>query len=182
MLLEDSDCKARWYTDSLSLCVFSSNTDCKKIVFYFLWFISHHARPSAICLEVLPARPRRACVKFWPTFLKIARGWRHLAKRVSVAWRRGREFFWGRDWGGGHSCQPLLTANRYPRIHRDSHGSAAPSQWRRAIGESGRVRRREENNRWCSRRLLFVGRRDAALVDGLLRANQSDPWDSAVER
>lgn len=42
-------------------------------------------RPSTMPRPAKLARPRRACVPFWPTFLKIALGWRHSAKRVWVA-------------------------------------------------------------------------------------------------
>lgn len=98
---------------------------------------------------MLPASSRRACIIFWPTFLKIAPGWRHLAKRICRLASDGGE---GGGGGGGeaHSCQPLRTANRNSYIQQHSHGSAAPSQWRREKWESGCVHRQEGNNRWRS--------------------------------
>lgn len=152
----------------------------------------HHINPpSATCFEVLPAGPRRACIKFWPTFLKIARGWRHFAKRVSVAWRRegrrvkerwvgGGVLFLEGGPGGVGSCQPLRTANRCPRIRQDSHGSAALSQWRGEIGESGYGRRREENNQWRSPPLFFVI--FFLFFDRVRRTNENAPWHSAEEK
>lgn len=67
-------------------------------------------------------------------------------------WEKGRgdgggeEVLFLEGGRGGHSCQPSRAANRHSGLHRVSHGSAAPSQWRAGTGESGRVCRREENN------------------------------------
>lgn len=144
-------------------CVFSSNTDCKKKKDCLLFPVIHFPPdklfpPRAAVCDLFRSPASQTAPRVRSILTNISKNSSRLTSlsqtcisRLAVVRGGGGEraegrrgFFWK---GGGHSCQPLLTANRYPRIHRDSHGSAAPSQWRTETGESGRVRRREENNR-----------------------------------
>lgn len=89
----------------------------------------------------------------------------------------------GRGWRReAHSCQPLRIANRNSYIHQHSHGSAAPSQWRREKWESGCVRRQEGNNQWRSPRCFSQdGGAMYACFVGYRRANQSVVFDRSED-